>query len=59
MPSDTNKRLYCRVEGNPPPTISWLKDGMPLRNAEGEYIVTGFPTYKTRLWDLFVTGEAN
>ena len=27
--------LFCNATGNPPPTISWTKDGSPLNNNQG------------------------
>ncbi|KAJ7986246.1 hypothetical protein DPEC_G00337960 [Dallia pectoralis] len=26
--------LECKAEGHPPPTLTWLKDGIPVRNGE-------------------------
>ena len=27
--------LFCNATGNPPPTLSWTKDGSPLTNTQG------------------------
>ena len=27
--------LFCNATGNPPPTLSWTKDGSPLTNTHG------------------------
>ena len=32
--------LFCNATGNPPPTLSWTKDGSPINNNQG-IIFTG------------------
>ncbi|XP_019904855.2 hemicentin-1 isoform X2 [Esox lucius] len=31
--------LECKAEGHPPPTLTWLKDGIPVRNGESVSIL--------------------
>lgn len=46
--------LECNAAGNPPPLLTWLKDGVPVKASDNLHIVFG-----GRKLEILNTGEAD